>query len=202
MRNPRYKFSRPVRDIPEYVVWTAMKQRCQNKNCIAWPRYGGRGIKVCRRWQTFNNFFIDMGPRPTHTHQLDRYPNNNGNYEPTNCRWTSRKFNNNRNRRDNRPLTCGGRTHLLIEWAEILSLPRETIAWRLRNGWSTVRALATPSRPTRQYRRRTKRMRFLKVGKRIKTLAEWSYESGVSEGTIRSRLKLGWSPRQAIFGRI
>jgi|SRR6267142_833044 len=75
---------------PEYNSWDHMVQRCMNRKNTAWKYYGGRGIKVCKRWQKFDNFLADMGSRPSTKHSIDRFPNNNGNYEPGNCRWATR----------------------------------------------------------------------------------------------------------------
>jgi len=76
---------------PEHVAWVSMRQRCSNPKDAGWKNYGGRGIRVCERWEKFENFIADMGPRPSAEYSLDRYPNNNGNYEPGNCRWATRE---------------------------------------------------------------------------------------------------------------
>ena len=75
---------------PEKAAWSSMHQRCRNPNVPHFKDYGGRGIQVCKRWWDRECFLTDMGPRPSHEHSLDRI-DNDGNYEPANCRWATRK---------------------------------------------------------------------------------------------------------------
>lgn len=75
---------------PTYRSWSHMVDRCSNPNFRGWKNYGGRGIRVCDRWKvSFAAFLADVGPRPSLKHSIDRYPDNNGNYEPGNVRWAT-----------------------------------------------------------------------------------------------------------------
>lgn len=92
----------------EYLCWWNMLDRCLNPNSRMFKYYGARGITVCLRWRTFAAFFNDMGHRPSPKHSIDR-KNNDGNYEPSNCRWATKKEQMNNTRRNKRKSTLGGR---------------------------------------------------------------------------------------------
>ena len=78
--------------LPEYRIWKGIKQRCLNPRCSTYFKYGAKGITVDPGWRdSFELFYRDMGPRPTASHSIDRYPNSKGNYEPGNCRWATAK---------------------------------------------------------------------------------------------------------------
>lgn len=73
----------------EYSTWLQMWRRCTTPSNKGYRLYGARGIGVCDRWKNFETFLADMGPRPSTRHSIDRFPNNDGNYEPGNCRWAT-----------------------------------------------------------------------------------------------------------------
>ena len=127
---------------PTYRCWRAMLGRCYRVNDSGFKYYGGRGISVCERWRDFRNFLADMGERPTLAHSIDRI-DNNGNYEPGNCRWAT-ALQQGRNSRKTVQVTLNGETHCISEWMEILDLNVHTIKDRLHRGWSYERALTEP----------------------------------------------------------
>lgn len=127
---------------PEYIIWKAMRQRCFDVNAISYHNYGGRGITICKEWDSFKNFLKDMGPRPSPSHQIDR-KDNEGNYNLENCRWVIPKVNS-RNRRSTRYIEFAGETLALAAWCERLNLPMGAISARIQSGWTIERAFNTP----------------------------------------------------------
>jgi hypothetical protein len=127
----------------EYEIWCGMKKRCMNTKSKAYKDYGGRGITICERWiNSFEDFLADMGPSPTNEHSLDRIEND-GNYEPSNCRWATRLVQTN-NSRKNVIITHEGTSLTLAQWAAELGIAYKTLHRRLRiSNFSTKRAFAT-----------------------------------------------------------
>ena len=124
----------------ENGIWRSMRKRCKNKNDDYYHLYGGRGITVCKRWDKFENFYADMGKRPTNNHSIDRI-DNNGNYTPENCRWVTMKQQC-RNKRNNRLISFNGETRCVAEWAEIVGIHKSSLLARLNKGLSTEQVLA------------------------------------------------------------
>ncbi len=113
-----------------YETWGAMLDRCYNKNHVHYDRYGGRGITVCKRWLKFENFFEDMGSRPTGL-TLDRWPNMDGNYEKSNCRWANKKEQSD-NRSSTRFVTLRGEKMCMSDAASELGLATAVLRNRMR----------------------------------------------------------------------
>lgn len=116
-----------------------MRSRCNNRNVPAYPMYGGRGIKVCARWDLYENFFADMGSKPSAAHSLDRIDNDKW-YEPGNCRWATMKEQQ-RNRRNNRIIEKDGIVATLAAHCERIGVRPSTVLQRLRYGFSMDEAL-------------------------------------------------------------
>jgi hypothetical protein len=126
-----------------------MKRRCFAVDDKSYKNYGGRGVTVCTRWLQFENFLADMGV-PQFGLQLDRI-DNDGDYEPENCRWTTRKQNM-RNTRANRLLTIGAETKCLTAWAEQYGISFCTVCDRLRRGWTVEEAITAQVSASSVYR--------------------------------------------------
>jgi hypothetical protein len=127
----------------EYMAWAAMLARCSNPRGPKYAYYGGRGIRVCRKWKrSFATFFRDVGSKPSSKHSLDRFPNKNGNYEPGNVRWATQKEQC-RNTRSNRIVMFRGRRITLAELADLSIVSYHTLKYRIRVGWDVERAVST-----------------------------------------------------------
>lgn len=127
----------------EYRVWLHMKERCLNRNDKSFQRYGGRGIRVCERWLSFDAFFADMGRRPSPRHSIDRV-DNDGNYEAGNCRWATQEVQQ-RNRRDTIRVTVGEEALSLADACASLGAPYHRVRGRMHRGWSFDRAVTEPA---------------------------------------------------------
>lgn len=178
----------------EYRTWSAMHTRCYNPKSKAFADYGGRGIVICDRWRnSFIDFLADMGMRPSPRHSIDRI-NNDGNYEPLNCRWAT-KEQQDANRRNNHRLTHDGRTMTITEWASFLGRPFRLIQSRIANGWTVEKALTHPQIDNHEPRHTTTRFEY--DGK-SHTLTEWAAITGLAREAIRGRLRSGWSIEDAL----
>jgi hypothetical protein len=172
---------------PLYELWCKMRERCGNPSNPSYGAYGGRGIYVCDRWQDFENFFADMGERPSPKHSIDRI-DNDGPYSPSNCRWVGSIREQRANCRDNRWITYKGETMILSEWARRTGIDGETIAARLDARWSVDDALTRPPWNQKSITYRGKTL----------TVVEWSRQTGINRRTIADRLSKGWSPSRIL----
>lgn len=120
-------------------IWRGMKTRCLNKNVPEYRNYGGRGIKVCDDWKSFEKFYEDMGEPPTKKHSLERI-DNNGNYNKQNCKWATPEEQSNNTRR-NRYIKYNDDIYTLSEWSKKTGLSYPQLRNRLNRGWNIKRAL-------------------------------------------------------------
>lgn len=123
-----------------YTIWCQMLGRCFNEKNGSFKRYGGRGISVCERWLEFQNFLADMGHPPSDIHSIERI-NNNGNYEPGNCKWAT-DIEQSNNRRSNKYLEYQGELYTASQLARKLNVNAKSLQQRLRRGKSVEEAVA------------------------------------------------------------
>lgn len=180
----------------EHRCWKKIRERCFNARCKDFPDYGGRGITICDRWETFANFLSDMGPRPAGCTSIDRL-NVHGNYEPGNCRWATARQQA-RNRRSSRIVEHNGQRKCLAEWAEQFGINQIILAKRLARGWSVERALNEPMLPPKERIRRRDCTRVITFNGETRPLAEWAERQGLPYYVLRQRLDRGWPEARAL----
>lgn len=117
---------------PEYEAWRNMIERCENPNLPRYAAWGGRGIKVCERWQDVHAFLADMGYRPSPEHSIDRI-DNDGDYRPENCRWATMREQSDNTRRAHL-VEHNGVTRCLNEWARLTGIAHQTLCHRYQMG--------------------------------------------------------------------
>jgi hypothetical protein len=136
------------KETPEYTSWRGMKSRCLNKNSENYYKYGAKGVSICESWMHYENFLRDMGRRPSALHSIDRI-DNRGNYEPSNCRWSTPKEQA-ENRRSSIKITIGDETLPASRWESRMGLKPKLIAKRIWAGWNPIKAVLTPVRKRTQ----------------------------------------------------
>ncbi len=175
-----------------YNSWCNMRRRCYQKNNKSYKRYGGRGIKVCDRWNlSFTLFYEDMGDPPERG-TLGR-KNNNGNYNPENCRWESMEQQSS-NTCQVRLITYKGVTLSLSKWGVRLGGTTELVAKRLRRGWSEEAAISIPPN---QYSNGSKTESIIYEGLTLSRI-KWSEKLGGAKDLVASRIRRGWSEIEAV----
>lgn len=169
-----------------YGVWCGMKSRCQNPNSDSYKNYGGRGIRVCKEWQTFEPFYkwsVDTGYQEGLT--IER-KDVNGDYCPENCCWATQKVQAN-NTRTNHFIEYKGKRQTLQQWEEEAGLP---IGQRLSYGWTLEESIETPL---------NNNYRVYEFNGEKHTIAEWSKIANIKYGTLYNRLvKLNWNIEKAL----
>lgn len=176
----------------EYATWCRMHTRCSNEKIRDYPNYGGRGIRVCERWSGvdgFIRFLEDMGRRPSALHSIDRI-DNDGNYEPGNCRWAKQVMQV-MNRRTSSLYTHAGETKTIGAWAKHFGLPQTTLRYRLLiKKMSFLEAVGKPVE--------RRNLAKIEYGGRMVSLSELAKITGVPYDVLHGRLNNGMPLEEAI----
>lgn len=140
--------------LKERETWRKMILRCEDEKDQAYPDYGGRGIRVCDRWHIFEDFYADMGSKPSPKHSLDRIDNSKG-YSPDNCRWAT-KIEQVNNRRNTKMITYQGRTQSLHDWAREKGIVADTLLDRYEKGYLEEDLFKPLSQGTKKFIRKVR----------------------------------------------
>jgi len=173
-----------------YKTYKSMKSRCNNPNVPEYHRYGGRGIRVCDIWENDYDAFREWAIENGYDESLsiDRI-DNDGNYEPSNCRWVD-MLTQQRNKSNNRYIEIDGVKKTTSEWCELYNINLHTFYGRIREGWSDEDALKTPSKG--------KRNLDFEYNGVTKSIPQWAKEYGIGKTTLKYRLFAGWSIEDAL----
>lgn len=171
-----------------WKAWQSMRQRCIQPTHPAYSMYGGRGIKICKRWELFSNFLSDMGFPPTSKHTLERINNSQG-YSKPNCVWALFKVQC-RNRRSNIFYTLNGRTQCLAAWAEEYNKPYSLLYSRIQQGKRTLKQALKEVRSAHLY--------FTFKGK-TQHLKDWAKEYNQPYSMLWQRMRYStWNLERAL----
>ena len=172
-----------------YGIWAHIKSRCYNPSVERYKYYGGRGISMCEEWRNSFEAFYEWAMANGYKEGLsiDRI-DNNGNYEPSNCRWVTTVDQMNNTTR-NQSITYNGETHTIAEWARIANIPYKAFYARLKRGWGMEKALKA------EYRANYNKITY--KGE-TRTIAEWARVTGINYDTLKQRLnRYGWTVEEA-----
>lgn len=164
-----------------YRTWLNLRDRCLNPNSAAYYRYGGRGITVCKRWESFENFYADVGDPPSNKHTLDRINNDKG-YTPSNVRWATRKEQSN-NISTNVWVEFEGRRMTWAQWAEHLNVPYNLLMTRAKK--------KLPLEQILQPRINDERNALVEVDGKAMSLRDWEKVTGIKYQTLYARWRTG-----------
>jgi hypothetical protein len=181
-------------DTKEYASWKSMIQRCCNPSNKAFPQYGGKGVQICDRWDpqkggSFENFYADMGDKPTSKHELDKDKLGDGMlYSPETCCWMTH-WEQSRYRTTNHNITYKGKTLCIADWGLETGIDEKLISTRInRLGWSPESAITTPARP---------KSKLITFNGKTQSQSAWARELGLSHSTIRQRVR-NWGVERAL----
>ena len=181
---------------PEYKSWDKMIGRTCNLNSDSYNYYGGRGITVCDRWRhSFENFYRDMGPKPSPEYSIERI-DVNGNYEPGNCRWVTSKEQA-RNKRNTIVVTYKGITRPLCDLCDEYGIPSRLLTSRSNLGWSFEKALTTPIDDGEKFSINIKGFEGV-----TNTLTDWCEILELSLLAVRGRIDRGMTPSEAVEHKV
>lgn len=174
-----------MRGSREYRIWQGIKRRCLSEKDAGFPSYGGRGITMCPSWvNSFETFFKDMGSCPD-GRSIDRI-DNEGHYEPNNCRWATKEQQGN-NKRSNVVIIANGRSLTLAEWSRETGIQESTMARRLHGlGWAPEHVVGTPPRHS-----------HVMIDGEVLRIKEAAAKLGIDAGLLEGRIKSGWDIERA-----